>query len=317
MPVNGPFVRSGARSSRMAIWVMAALMVPASIYSVLYRSPFIFQMVGYALLGMLAEGVYALLIQRKIRFAGISSGLTAALIAASVPPTMPFLPMLYAILIAVWIVKLPNRRWAFRLNAAMAGRLFLMLVYSNDVVTWGNASVDVVSAATPQELYRGEGFAIDWHTLLFGRIEGVWEELFQMVPGSPGETFPVLLLLIGIVLCWKGIAAWRAPLAYLLSFCTVTALCGNSPWFNLFSAATVFTAVFIVSDPVSTPMSKSGKIICGIIMGASNALIRHYTYYTEAVVYAVLIGNACSPLLDRIAFVAEGWRLQRRIRRMG
>lgn len=316
MPVASPFLRIGPRSSSMAAWAMAALMVPATIYSILYHSLFVFQMVGYTLVGMVTEGVYTLLLRRKIRFNGIGSGLTAALIAASVPTGMPFLPMLLAILIAIWIVKLPNRSRAFRLNAAMAGRLFLMLFYNNDIVAWVTSPVDVVSTATPQELYRSDGFALDWHTLLFGRIDGNWEDLFQLVPGSPGETWPIALLLLGVALCWKGIIAWRAPVAFLLSFCMTTALCGNSPLFNLFSAATVFSAVFIVSDPVSTPMSKSGKIACGIIIGVSNALIRHFTYYTEAIVYAVLIGNICTPVLDRIAFSMEGWRLRRRLRKM-
>lgn len=313
MPLNSPFLRIGSRSTAMALWVLLALLVPSTIYSLLYREPFVFQILGYALAGMVAEGVFALLVFRKAKFNGIGSALTAALIAASVPPSMPFLPMLYAILIAVWIVRLPNRKRVLRLNAAMVGRLFLMLAYNNETVAWGNPVVDAVSAATPQELYRSEGFLLDWPTLLFGRIGGTWEGLFQMVPGSPGETFPVILLLIGAVFCWKGIVAWRAPVAFLLSFCIATALLGNSPLFNLFSSATIFSAVFIVSDPVSTPMSKSGKIACGVIMGIGNALIRHCTYYTEAIVYAVLIGNICSPMLDRVAFAMKGRQLQRRI----
>lgn len=312
MSINAPFLRMGARNSRMAVWAMAALMVPTALYSILYRSPFIFQMIGYALLGIVAEGSYTLLIRRKLKLNSISSGLTAALITASVPPSMPFLPMLFAILLAVWIVKLPMAGLPLHFNAAMAGRLFLMLAYPSHVVAWGTPTADVISTATPQELYRSEGFALEWPQLLFARIGEVWEELLLLVPGSPGETFPLIILLIGVVLCWKGIVAWRTPIAFLLSFSITTALCGHSPVFNFFSAATIFSAVFIVSDPASTPMSKSGKILCGIIIGVSNALIRHFTYYTEAIVYAVLLGNLFTPLLDRLAFSAQGWRLLRR-----
>lgn len=312
MPVTSPFLRMGSRSSVMAAWVMAALMVPSAIYSLLYRSPFLFQLIGYALLGIVAEGIHALLVRRKLQLSSIGSGLTGALIAASVPPSMPFLPMLFAILLAVWIVKLPLAGLPMRLNAAMAGRLFLMLAYPSQVVAWGIPTADVISTATPQELYRSEGFALEWPKLLFSRIGETWEELFLLVPGSPGETFPLIILLLGAVLCWKGIVAWRTPIAFLLSFTLTTALCGNAPLFNLFSSATVFSAVFIVSDPVSTPMSKSGKVACGIIIGVSNALIRHFTYYTEAIVYAVLLGNLFAPLLDRMAFAAQGWRLNQR-----
>ncbi len=312
MSIQSPFLRIGPRSSAMAAWAMLALMVPCSIYSILYRSPFIFHLIGYALLGMLAEALFTLVVKRKRRLINMGSALTAALLAASVPTSMPFLPMLFAILIAVWFVKLPMVGLPLRLNAAMTGRLFLMLVYPSEIVAWG-PTPDVISTATPQELYRSEGFPLEWPRLLFGRIEGVWEELFLLVPGSPGETFPLLLLLLGGILCWKRIISWRTPVAFLVSFSITTAAFGNSVLFNLCSAATIFSAVFIVSDPVSTPMSKSGRIACGIIIGISNALIRNYTFYTEAIVYAVLIGNLCSPLLDRIAFSAQGRRLNQRI----
>ena len=155
---------------------------------------------------MLADALYTGVVKRKRRLVCIGSGLTAALIAASVPPTMPFPPMLFAILIAVWIVKLPMTGLPLRFNAAMAGRLFLMLAYPGRVVNWGSPTPDVISCATPQELYRYEGFVLEWPQVLFGRIEGVWEELFLLVPGSPGETFPLFLLLLGILFFRKGIA---------------------------------------------------------------------------------------------------------------
>ena len=313
MPVASPFVKIGSRSPAMAAWAMLALTVPCTLYSILYHSPFIFHLIGYALLGSMAETLYTFVIKRKRRLVAPGSGFSAALLAASVPPTVPFLPMLFAILLMTWIIKLPMVGSPLRFNAAMAGRLFLMLVYPAHVVNWGTAAPDVVSTATPQELYNWEGFPLVWKQLLFGKFEGTWEGLYSLVPGSPGETFPLILLLLGGVLCWKGILAWRTPVAFLLSFSITTALLGHSPWVNLVTAATLFSAVFIVSDPVSTPMSKSGRLLCGVIIGVSNALLRHFTYYTEAIVYAVLIGNLCAPLLDSISFELQGKRLARRM----
>lgn len=312
MSVVSPFLRNGPRTCSMANWALAALLIPSTLYSILYTSPFIFHLVGYTLLGMLLESLYFFLKDGTLRFKNISSGLTAALIAASVPASMPFWPMLFALLLAIWLVKLPNLNQSLRFNAAMAGRLFLMLAYRNEVVAWGNPAVDVLSAATPQELYASEGYAMELPTLLFGRIEGNWEDLFHLMPGSPGETFPLLLLLLGVLLCFKGIVAWRTPVSFLISFSLMNLALGESVVFNLFSSAAIFSAVFIVSDPVSTPISKSGKIITGMVVGCSNALLCHFTYYTEAIVFAVLIGNLFAPMLDRLAFIAQGQRLQRR-----
>ncbi len=314
MSIASPFIKIGSRSSAMAAWALLALLVPAALYSALYDASFIWRLIGYALLGMSAETIYTLIFKRKRRLVCMGSGFSAALLAASVPNSMPFLPMLFAILFMVWVVKLPMVGLPLRFNTAMIGRLFLMLVYPAAVVNWGTPTADVISTATPQELYHSEGFQLEWGELLFGKIDGVWEGLFLLVPGSPGETFPVVLLLLGGLLCWKGITAWRTPVAFLLTFCATTWLCGDSPLFNLFSAATIFSAVFIVSDPVSSPMSKGGQIACGVIIGVGNALIRHFTYYTEAIVYAVLLGNLCAPALDRLAFELRGRRLNRRSR---
>lgn len=296
----------------MAAWTLCALLVPCTAYSAIYHSPFVFKLLGYALAGSFAETLFALAVQRRRKLVCSGSALTAALLAASAPPATPFLPMLFAILVAVWGARLPWRGAALRFNAAMAGRFFLMLAYPAAVVAWGTAAPDTISTATPQELYRTDGFMLDWHTVLFGRVGGSWEGLYTLVPGSPGETWPLATLLLGGLLCRAGIVPWRTPLAFLLSFGIATACLGNNPLFNLFSAATVFTAVFIVTDPVSTPMGKGGQVAFGIVVGAANALIRNYTYYTEAVVYAVLLGNLLAPWLDHAAFALRGRQLGRR-----
>lgn len=62
-------------------------------------------------------------------------------------------------------------------------------------------------------------------------------------------------------------------------------------------------------------MSKGGQIAVGLLIGVSNALIRHVTYYTEAIVYAVLLGNLCAPLFDRISYELQGRRLGRRMKK--
>lgn len=314
MPAVSPFLHNGPRVSGMAAWTLAALMVPALIYSSLYQPLYIVQLLGYTLLGILLEGIYHFLKDGSLRLPGISSGLTAALLFSSVPSSMPFWPMLFALIVSIWLIKLPNAGSPLRFNAAMAGRLFLMLAYSGAIVDWGTPPADVISCATPQELYSNEGQTLALGPLLFGRIGGNWEGLFQIIPGSPGETFPVILLLLGAALCFKGIAAWRTPVGFLGSFLFISTVLGDPPLYNLFTSATIFSAVFIVSDPVSTPMSKNGKWISGIIIGISNGLIRHYTYFTEAIVFAVLLSNLFTPLIDRMAFKLQSTRLlQRRL----
>ncbi|OVE81308.1 hypothetical protein BVY04_03520, partial [bacterium M21] len=81
--------------------------------------------------------------------------------------------------------------------------------------------------------------------------------------------------------------------------------------------AVLFAAVFIAGDPKSMPTSKSGKLVAGVLAGVINAVIRHYTFYSEAIVYAFLIVNLLSPAIDRIVFSVRGHLLARQQDRAG
>ncbi|QBG47529.1 hypothetical protein EGM51_09045 [Verrucomicrobia bacterium S94] len=59
-------------------------------------------------------------------------------------------------------------------------------------------------------------------------------------------------------------------------------------------------------------MNKSGQIICCLIIGISNALIRKFTFYTEAIIYVVPIENCCTPRLNKTVFQLRGMQLQKR-----
>jgi electron transport complex protein RnfD len=88
--------------------------------------------------------------------------------------------------------------------------------------------------------------------------------------------------------------------AYTLSFSIFNGLYGLNPLYNLITASSLFSMLFLFSDPYSTPKSIRGKIFFGVIIGVANGWIRTGTYYTEAMVFAVLIANLFTPLLDRL-----------------
>lgn len=314
MPTVSPYILKGSRTSMLAVWVLVALYVPVSVYSALYNPPYAAWFTGYVVIGLLLDALYHFLRDGTFHVKSLGSGVSAALLAASLPPTMPFLPMLFALIVSIVLVKLPGRGSPLRFNAAMAGRLFLMLAYSEATTDRGAPYwPNVISCATPLELYQNEGAALPLHQLLWGRLGGTWEDLFQIVPASPGETMPALILLLGIILFVKGIIPWRTPLAFLIAYLTGISLLGEAPHYHLFTGATLFSAIFILTDPVSTPMSKIGQTLTGVLVGIITALLQHFTYYTETIVFAVLLGNLFAPLLDRMAFVAQSRRIQRRI----
>ena len=60
-----------------------------------------------------------------------------------------------------------------------------------------------------------------------------------------------------------------------------------------------FAAVFMATDPVTGCRTNTGKYIYGLFIGVMAILIRMFnTGYPEGAMMAVLLGNACAPLID-------------------
>ena len=70
----------------------------------------------------------------------------------------------------------------------------------------------------------------------------------------------------------------------------------------LLSGGLLFAAVFMVTDPVTSPMTNSGKWAYGILVGSLTLLIRNLTGYVEGIMFAILVGNIVAPLFDEVIF---------------
>ena len=71
------------------------------------------------------------------------------------------------------------------------------------------------------------------------------------------------------------------------------------PQFMLLSGALLFAAVFMVTDPVTTPTTPRGAWIFGLGVGALVVLIRVFGGLPEGVMYAILLMNAVTPHINR------------------
>jgi len=73
-----------------------------------------------------------------------------------------------------------------------------------------------------------------------------------------------------------------------------------SPVFMLFSGGLMFGAIFMASDMVASPMSSLGVWIYGAFIGAVTVIIRIKGALPEGVMFAILLGNAISPLINEL-----------------
>ncbi len=201
-------------------------------------------------------------------------------------------------------------------NPALVARAFLQAAFPAAMTTWipGFASdrfaalpsstltlpfsqpqLDGLTTATPLALFKFEA-----------QLTPVADLATGFVSGSTGETSALLILLGGAYLVVRNMMSWRIPLAL---FATVLVCSGALHWFNpavyappgfmFFSGGLVLGAVFMATDMVSSPMSPSGCIAYGVMIGLLVVVIRVWGGMPEGVMYAILLGNATTPLIDR------------------
>lgn len=341
---GAPFLHTEASVVRMNLWLLGGLTLVAGLYAAVYSPAFLLRYALALALGAGVEVVYILLAEGRFAWRSGGSVTTAAILVASVPPGLPMLPLVYALLVAVVLGRMPAGARALQLNPALLGRLFLMLAYNQEIVNWIGAAApsDGVTSATPLEVFHAEDSPAAIYSLgllVTGRIHGDWGGLYQFVPGSPGEMFTPVILLVGAVLVWRGVMDWRPGVSFLAAFaaaCAVlyapqarehvvdaqggfvlgpfAATLGGTVLFNLLSGAVVFAAVFIAGAPKSTPGTQAGRWAAGVVAGVTNALIRRYANYSEGIVFSFLLANLLAPTLDRLAYRLRGWRLARQQR---
>lgn len=136
--------------------------------------------------------------------------------------------------------------------------------------------------------------------------------------GSFGETSILAVLIGAFILIWTGVGSWRTMVAMGLG-AYFTALCFEygsrffavdggawSPAQFAFPAykhfllgGLAFGAVFMATDPVSSPSMPLGKWIFGFLCGMITIVVRNINpAYPEAVMLAILVGNVFAPLID-------------------
>ena len=127
------------------------------------------------------------------------------------------------------------------------------------------------------------------------------------IAGSLGETSAAVLILCGLWLAVRKVFDWRLPAATLITVALLSQTlhfflpqrCPDGV-FMLLSGGLLFGAVFMVTDPVTTPITPRGMWIFGLGVGVLVVLIRIFGGLPEGVMYAILLMNAATPLINRV-----------------
>ena len=202
-----------------------------------------------------------------------------------------------------------------KLNPALVGALFVTVIFSSFLGGYLNLNeADVISSATPLSNMTASSYLVTYDNLVapFGTL---WTFFFGNMPGAIGETCSFLCIVALIYLIYAKVIKWRVPISYLLSVALISLIiCITKDiglWFvlfNLLSGGLLFGAVFMATDPVTSPMSHTGQVIGGILLGILTMAIRYLTKLPEGVLVSILIYNIITIFLNKLTIKTYGKR---------
>ncbi len=232
-----------------------------------------------------------------------SAIVTGMILAFSLPPALAAYQAFIGGVVAITLAKAVFGGLGKNLfNPAMVGRAFLMVCFPVAMTTWTEPGtlqtigVDALTRATPLA-------AAKFHA---GALAAMIDLFIGKVGGCVGETSAAAVLLGGLFLIIRGVADWRQPVAMLGAAAIFAAIAhAVAPerfagvLYQLQGGALLFGAFFIATDYVGVPLTPFGRLVFGAGAGVLVMVIRLFGGYPEGVMYAILIMNALTPLIER------------------
>jgi len=314
---TSPHVLSGHRVETIMFNVVLALLPTAAWAVWCFGLKALLVLATAVLSCLLTERLACALSGRASSLGDGSVAITGLLYGLTLPPGLPLWMVAVGGVIGVGLGKaLFGGLGANPFNPALVARAFLQAAFPVAMTSWlpplagerftslpgstlaapfSRAVVDGWSGATPLA-----GFKFS------GELTALGDLATGAVAGSLGETSGVLILLGGAWLVARNMMSWRIPAGLFAVVAGASALLHAvapeayaPPGFMLFSGGLMLGAVFMATDMVASPMTGTGCLLYGALIGALVMVIRVWGGMPEGVMYAILLANAVSPHIDR------------------
>ena len=255
---------------------------------------------------LLAEWLFRVLTRQHNTLPDGSAAVTGALLALTLPATVPYWTAAAGGVFAVVAVKgLCGGIGQNVFNPALAGRAFLMLFWPATITRYAaidqtlplfGSAADAVTAATPLHHMQMPVLPeVSLTDLFLGRVAG-----------CIGEASALALLLGGAWLVFRRVISPRIPLTYLgtVAVLTLVFFKGDSPvlWmlYSVLGGGVILGAIFMASDYTTSPVTPKGQLLYGVGCGVLTVVFRYFGLYPEGVTYAILLMNAAVWVLERV-----------------
>lgn len=191
-------------------------------------------------------------------------------------------------------------------NPAAFGEAIIMNSFGNSVDT--NVTSEVLSGATPLTTIGSQGWASS-QSVISGVISdfgGMSSMLLGNYATVIGGSCALLLVVLCAWLIYMKVIDARLSLTYFVTVFLISLIVGftHGSGFefaivNLLVGGVLFCGVFMITDPVTTPVSIPGKYLFAICAACLTLLIRWKASLPDGALYSILLMNMLTPAIDK------------------
>lgn len=292
---NSPHIRRG-RSAEMCMWHVVIALCPALLCAFYFFGlPAMLVTAVCAALCVACEWLIGKIMLRRVSRASLVAALlTGLLLAMNLPSILPWWIAVLGSVVAIGIGKMAFGGLGCNIfNPALVGRVFLLISFPVAMTCWAlpGSGFEADAATGPTILMQmklGALGDVDTSGLLVGARGG-----------SMGEVAALALVIGCAYLLIVRVITWHIPVAIIAAVAIFDLLLGVPVAIDLLSGGLLLGAIFMATDYVTSPMSRGGMLLYGVMIGVITVIIRRWGAYPEGMSFAILIMNGCTPLINR------------------
>jgi len=258
-------------------------------------------------------------------------GIPGLLLGMIVPYTTPLWVLLLGVLFATVIGKLIYGGFGHNIfNPALVGFLFLTTYSYNTLMTGStlfggkgylnpSEALTIVSGATPMTAFSADRFA---GVAKLIEEYGLLKMFLGLTPGAIAETSALLCIIAFVYLYVRKVIDWRIPVIYVGTVFVLTYIIGafngyattlNYALFGILNGGLMFGAVFMATEPVTSPRNPNGKVIYALALGVLTVVFRFASKLPEGVAISILLLNCFTAIIERLAAKLRVERNKRKV----
>jgi electron transport complex protein RnfD len=243
-----------------------------------------------------AEFVFNLIVKKEQTIGDLSAVVTGLLLGLNLRADAPWWQCVLGAVFAIVVVKCFFGGLGCNFaNPAITGRVFLLVCFAS-TLQGGLAprisrAPELVSGATPLDVLKNGG-----------ELPSLLDMFLGLRGGAIGETCAIAIIIGFVYLVIRKVINPEAPLILVATVFTLFLIAENSftvALYQVLSGGLLLGAVFMATDYVTTPITRSGRMIFAVGCGLITFLIRQFGSYPEGFSFALLFMNILSPYIEK------------------